>query len=192
MLAPTYKNESIYRNYELYSKYPKPNIRVADKYGIKEVDIIDGTFIIKKSEFDKIGFFDENIFIYFETWDLSRRITIAGKKMFVCDKIKFDHLGGQSHHPKFNYEATLSRNWHFNWARFYYFKKYHNYFYAFKKSLPILARSLIKCLKFKFNNDQEKYNIHMAEIKGLLNAYFLKKSTYRPYEVSKNKEKNNL
>ena len=84
MLAPTYKDEKMYRNYELYNDKPKVNSKVGEKFGMKEVDIIDGTFIIKKSEFKEIGFFDENIFIYFEPWDLSKRITLAGKKcMFV-------------------------------------------------------------------------------------------------------------
>ena len=78
MFAPTYKDETIYKNYELYSKKPQINNSIVKKFGIKEVDIIDGTFIIKKSEFEKIGLFDENIFLYFEPWDLSKRVTLAG------------------------------------------------------------------------------------------------------------------
>ncbi len=84
MFAPTYKDESIYKNYELYSKKPVIKNNISEKFGMKEVDIIDGTFIIKKSEFKNIGLFDENIFIYFETWDLSKRVARAGKKMYVC------------------------------------------------------------------------------------------------------------
>lgn len=182
MFAPTYKDETTYKNYELYSNKPKINNNIAKKFGIKEVDIIDGTFIIKKSEFEKIGLFDENIFIYFEPWDLSKRVTKAGKKMYVCEKIKFEHLGGQSHEPKFNFEATLNRNWHYCWSKFYYLKKYSNYFYAFKKTLPTLVKAFIKCIKFKLLNNKKQYQIHMAEVKGLVSAYFFRKSTYRPYE----------
>lgn len=185
MFAPTYKNETTYRNYELYSNKPEINNNIAKKFGMKEVDIIDGTFIIKKSEFEKIGLFDENIFVYFEPWDLSKRVTLAGKKMYVCDKIKFEHLGGQSHEPKYNFEATLSRNWHYCWSKFYYLKKYNNYFYAFKKTLPILIKACIKCIKFKLSNNKKDYQIHMAEVKGLIAAYFLRKSTYRPYQYLK-------
>ena len=47
MLAPTYKNESKYRNFELYFDKPKVINKNTEKFGIKEVDIIDGTFIIK-------------------------------------------------------------------------------------------------------------------------------------------------
>jgi len=182
MFAPTYKDETTYKNYELYSDKPKINNNIAKKFGIKEVDIIDGTFIIKKSEFAEIGLFDENIFIYFEPWDLSKRVTKAGKKMYVCEKIKFEHLGGQSHEPKFNFEATLNRNWHYCWSKFYYLKKYSNYFYAFKKTLPTLVKAFIKCIKFKLLNNKKLYQIHMAEVKGLISAYFFRKSTYRPYE----------
>ena len=185
MLAPTYKDEATYRNYELYSEKPKINNNIAKKFGIKEVDIIDGTFIIKKSEFEKIGFFDENIFIYFEPWDLSKRISLAGKKMYVCEKIKFEHLGGQSHEPRFNFEATLSRNWHYCWSKFYYIRKYSNYFYAIKKTFSILVKASIKCIKCKLSNNKKQYQIHMAEVKGLIAAYLLRKSTYRPYESLK-------
>ena len=185
MFAPTYKDETIYRNYELYSDKPKINNNISKKFGIKEVDIIDGTFIIKKSEFEKIGFFDENIFIYFEPWDLSKRVARAGKKMYVCDKIKFEHLGGQSHEPRFDFEATLSRNWHYCWSKFYYLKKYSNYFYAFKKTFPTLIKALIKSIRFKLLNNNQQCEIHMAEVKGLISAYFFRKSTYRPYESRK-------
>lgn len=182
MLAPTYKDEKVYKNYELYSHKSSVNHSLAKKYGIKEVDIIDGTFVIKKSAFKNVGFFDENIFIYFEPWDLSKRVILDGKKIYVCDNIKFEHLGGQSHNPIFNFEATLSRNWHYCWSKFYYLRKYKNYFYALRKTSPIFLRALIKCIKFKVTNNKVSYQIHMAEIKGLVSAYFLKKSSYRPYE----------
>tara|TARA_Y100000590_G_C15527064_1_gene941684 strand:- start:132 stop:986 length:855 start_codon:yes stop_codon:yes gene_type:complete len=185
ILAPTYKDESVYKNYESYSDRPSPNNIISDKFGLKEVDIIDGTFIIKKSEFEKIGFFDENIFIYFEPWDLSKRLTSAGKKIYVCDKIKFEHLGGQSHDPKYDFEATLSRNWHYCWSKFYYIRKYNNYLYALKKTLPTLFKALIKSIKFKLQNNTKQYKIHMAEVRGLLTSYLLKKSSYRPYESRK-------
>ena len=184
MLAPTYKDETTYKNYELYSDIKKVDNPIGKKFGIKEVDIIDGTFIIKKNEFKNIGLMDENIFIYFETWDLSKRVAMAGKKMYVCDKIKFEHLGGQSHESKYNFPATLSRNWHYCWSKFYYLKKYNSYIYAFKKTFPILIKSIIKCLRFRLSN-KKQYQIHMAEVKGLIAAYFFKKSNYRPYESQK-------
>ena len=106
--------------------------------------------------------------------------------MYVCEKIKFEHLGGQSHDPKFNFEATLQRNWHYCWSKFYYLKKYSNYFYAFKKTFSILIKALIKSIKFKLSGDNKLYQIHMAEVHGLLAAYFFRESTYRPYETIKN------
>ena len=73
------------------------------------------------------------------------------------------------------------------WAKFYYFKKYSNYLVAFKKTFSILIKSLIKSVKFRLLNDKKQYQIHMAEVNGLISAYFLRKSSYRPYEIFKKK-----
>ena len=88
--------------------------------------------------------------------------------MYVCDKIKFEHLGGQSHDPSFNFEATLSRNWHYCWSRFYYLKKHKNYLHALKKTLPTFVKAFIKCIKYRLLNKKDQYEFHKAEIKGLI------------------------
>ena len=55
--------------------------------------------------------------------DFCKKVRLDNKKIYVCDKIKFTHFGGQSHDPKFSLQAILNRNWHYNWSKFYYFKK---------------------------------------------------------------------
>ena len=40
-------------------------------------------------------------------------------------------------------------------------------------------------VKFKMLNNTKQYEIHMAEVKGLLASYLLKKSSYRPYKSRK-------
>ena len=57
-----YKDEKVYKNYEVYTNKSKIESNIGKKFGIKEVDFIDGTFIVNKNKFDKIGFMDENIF----------------------------------------------------------------------------------------------------------------------------------
>ena len=182
MLAPTYKDETIYKNYEIFSKKEKVNGDSARKYGIKEVDFIDGTFIVKKSQFEKIGLMDENIFIYFETMDLCKRTAKAKKKMFVCDNIKFEHLGGQSHDPNFDFEATLSRNWHYNWSKFYYFKKNFGYFFGLRKIFPNFLRSLKGLIISKILNKKPEFAFYRKELSGIISSIFNKPSNYRPFE----------
>ena len=66
---------------------------------------------------------DENFFLYFETMDMCRKFKKENKKMFIIENIKFDHFGGASHEKKYDFQASLSRNWHYNWSKFYYFSK---------------------------------------------------------------------
>jgi GT2 family glycosyltransferase len=186
LLAPTYADESIYKNFETHHfsnfKYPKKNINILNKFFLKEVDWIDGTFIVNKKQINNQKIMDEKIFIYFETMDMCLNFKKKNKKMYVINNLKFTHLGGQSHNKIFNYEANLSRNWHYNWSKFYYFKKNFGYFFAIKKSISILIKILFKLLKYKIQNKEKDYSLTKAEFKGLLNSIMLKKSSYRPYK----------
>ena len=186
LLAPTYDDESVYKNYEIFDQ-KKINTHyeneIFEKYKIKEVDFIDNDFILNKKHFEDIGFFDENIFIYFETMDLCKKVRLANKKIYVCEKIKFEHFGGQSHEPKFNFEATLNRNWHYNWSKFYYFKKNFGYFLALRKILPNFLRSLKRLLISKIYNKKIEYSLRKAELLGIIKSVFNKPSDYRPFEI---------
>ena len=76
------------------------------------------------SEFQQIGFFDENFFFYFEEIDLCKRLLNHGKKIYLEPNIIINHIGGKSHDSILNNAMELSRNWHWMWSTFYYHKKY--------------------------------------------------------------------
>ena len=143
LLAPTYKDEKIYKNYEefLFSKERETHQFEIENFHLKEVDWIDGTFIVNKEKIENNKIMDENIFIYFETMDMCLNFKKKNQKMFVVENIKFEHIGGSSHERKFNFEAKLSRNWHYNWSKFYYFKKNFSYLYALKKFSTVLFKN---------------------------------------------------
>ena len=64
---------------------------------IKEVDWISGACILTKKEyFEKLGGFDEKIFMYMEEIDLFYRAKKHGFKVFFYPEAKFIHLGSQS------------------------------------------------------------------------------------------------
>ena len=48
-------------------------------------------------QFNEIGFFDENFFIYLEEIDLCKRLMKKNKKIYLDKNIKINHLGGSSH-----------------------------------------------------------------------------------------------
>ena len=186
ILAPTYDDETIYKNYTIWNS-ENLNDNSTDetfkKYNIKEVDFAENDFIISKKNFSDIGFFDENIFMYYETMDLCKKARAADKKIYVSQKIKFTHYGSQSVSSKFSDQYNLNRSWHYNWSKFYYFKKNFGYFLALKKVCPNFLRSLKRLLISKIYNKKIEYSLRKAELLGIITSVFNKPSDYRPFEI---------
>lgn len=89
-----------------------------DKSKLKEVDVVPGTaFLIKKEIYNKIGGFDPNFFLYFEEFDLCRRLRKLGFKNYITPSLKIYHKWGAST------EKNKQTSKHFLQSRFYYFRK---------------------------------------------------------------------
>jgi GT2 family glycosyltransferase len=68
-LSPNFLNKYEFRNFKISKIY--------------ELPILSGCFSIYNMKvIDEIGFFDDQFFLYFEDWDLSRRINIKYKSIF--------------------------------------------------------------------------------------------------------------
>lgn len=105
-----------------------PNNAISQMYWCREkvgktneVAMVPGSaFLIKKRVFDRVGGFDENIFLYFEEPDISRRIRDLGYKIFLVPRAVVVH--------KWKKRKDLSK--HYGKSRFYYFQKHFGYFPA--------------------------------------------------------------
>lgn len=96
-----------------------------DKISLKEVDTVPGTaFIIRREVFEKIKGFDENFFLYFEEFDLCRRIRKLGFKIFMDPKSKVKHFWGESTKERNDIKRIFAE------SRFYYFRKSYGFFWA--------------------------------------------------------------
>jgi GT2 family glycosyltransferase len=159
ILAGTYINEKIYKNYE-----------------IKESKIINKK-ILKERKIFKL--FDENIFLYFEDIDACLRLTKNNLKLFVCNKIKFQNKDRKIVNLDYDLKYRLSRNWHYCWSKFYFYKKNYSYTFALKKISPnfITAIKLLIFNLLKINSSG--ILISIAQISGILNSLMLKSSSYR-------------
>ena len=147
-------------------------------YVLKEVDFIDGTILINKQKI-KNEIFDENFFIYFETMDLSKRLIDKNIKLFACEELTFEHFGGQSHEKKFDFEAQLSRCWHYNWSKFYYFKKHYGFCLALIYFLPIIIRINYRIFLYTIVRDKIKLQKYQVRRSGLFSSILNKKSFKR-------------
>ena len=165
----------------LNKKYPETPIPLNhnNKFQLLEVDRIDNNFLVKKNEI-KTNPFDENYFLYFETIDFAQSLKKRGKKLYISKKIKFHHYGSGSLPKKYQNLVKKTRAFHFNWSKFYFFKKNYNYFFALKKVFPNLIKALKKLFTGFFTFNIEKIKIGSIELMGLITAIFFIKSFYRP------------
>ena len=177
MLAPIIANSNEL-NYGFFNK-KKNNFEISDFF---EVDYIKGfAMFFNKKKFSKINFFDENIFLYLEEIDLCKRLNLIHEKIYLIPKAKIKHLGGRSHGEEFNLDMEISRNWHWMWSNFYYNHKHFGKFQAYKSTVFLFAKSIIKMIFYLFLN-KKKFFINKARFLGLLNSYLGKKSFYRPFK----------
>jgi len=180
ILAPTLENNKLKEGFGLtknYGSYKKTLNTTSDFF---KVDYIQGcAFLLDKTELKNIGFFDENIFMYFDDIDLCKRIKNLGKKIYVSRKAKIKHLGAKAVNDRFFNEVEFSRNWHLMWSTFYFNKKHHGYFFALKKTYKKLITLIIKFLFFALTFNSIKKKIYLMRFSGLYNSIIGKKSWYR-------------
>lgn len=148
---------------------------------LKEVDSVKGfAMFLNLEQFNDVGFFDDNFFIYLEEIDLCKRLKQKKKKIFVVPDILIHHQGGVSHDEKYNFEMELSRNWHWMWSTFYYHKKYNSFILALIKVMPKLFSSFIKIIFYLLIFKKDKRAIYWQRFSGLFNSIIGRKSWYRP------------
>jgi len=152
-----------------------------NKDQIFEVNQLKGfAMFLNIKQFEEIGFFDKNFFIYLEEIDLCKRLKNRGKKIYLDKNIKIHHLGGKSHNKSIEFEMELSRNWHWMWSTFYYHKKYNNYFLSLLKVSSKFFSALFKVALFSILSNENKKKIYYQRLSGLYNSIIGKNSWYRP------------
>ncbi len=114
---------------------------------------------VRRADFEAVGGFDPNIFLFFEDDDLSLRLRKRGKLMFIRDAL-VQHTGGNASHP--NLRVDWLKAWHFGYSRIYASRK-HGRRFAFAKTLVrAIPRALSPRVLFSPS--------HRAESWGYLNG----------------------
>jgi len=116
---------------------------------IKEVDWISGACILTKKEyFEKLGGFDEKIFMYMEEIDLFYRAKKHGFKVFFYPEAKFIHLGSQSSAGRSFPILQVYQ------GLIYFYKKHFSQFSLFILIIMLKLKALIGFLIGKIINNQ--------------------------------------
>ena len=136
--------------------------------------------LFNMSVLNKIGFYDEKIFLYFEENDLFFRCLKNNKKILLCNNIFIKHFGNSSIDSNYSIEIELNRNWHYMWSKFYYYKKNYSYTRGINETFYQFIKSILK-LSFYYFLNKKKFMIYKNRFSGLYNSYLNKKSWRRPY-----------
>ena len=177
LLAPVYKNDKIYKNYQVTQR----NITTKIKgHNLLQVNDIDWCLcIINRSKIKSLKLLDENFFLYFETMDLCLNLILKKHKFYVVKNLNFNHLGTSSSKIKYKSDINIIRNWHYSWSKFYYYRKNYNYIFALKKIIPNIYQGIIGAMINIFKLNYEHIKLHLASIAGALNSILFRKSNFR-------------
>lgn len=78
-------------------KFSKYHLGYLDKDKTHEIEILSGAFMMmRKSVLEKIGYLDENFFMYGEDIDMSYRIILGGYKNYYFPETRIIHYKGES------------------------------------------------------------------------------------------------
>ena len=165
-----------YPNYKIHAGLRNDT----NKNALFEVDQIDGyAMILDKKQFND-NFFDEKIFMYLENDDLCLRAKKNNKKVYIYSKSLISHLGAKAVDEKYLNELEFSRNWHWNWSKFYFRKKHSGFMKAFVLGFFTSLRSILKSLFFLLINNKFKSKLYYCRASGFFNAAVNKSSWFRP------------
>ncbi len=136
-------------------KYLKDKAQFVKKYWVSGTALV-----IPKKVFEKIGFLDENIFMYAEDLDFCIRAFRKNITVGILKTCKIVHLGSKSSSSKFAIENELK-----NIA--YLFKKHFTSFHFFVAKCIILLGILLRVFIFTFF-DKKKQKIYLSILKDFL------------------------
>ncbi len=175
ILSPLSDNKD-YPNYKISKELRTDKSREP----LFEVDQIDGyAMILDKNQFNN-NFFDEKIFMYLENDDLCLRTKKNNKKIYIYSKSLISHLGAQAVDKRYSNELEFSRNWHWNWSKFYFRKKHYGFTKALAFGFFIFFKSILKSMYFFIINNKFKGKLYYCRASGFMNAALNKSSWYRP------------
>ncbi len=100
--------------------------------------IIGAAMLFDMARLDRVGRFDEAIFLYYEDDALCLRLRQAGERIAIFPRIRATHLYGRSAPQTLAYGKL--KTWHMTWAKLYFRSLEHGRPYALRLALSSMPR----------------------------------------------------
>ena len=147
---------------------------------LKRMRIVHGYFMFfKMSAVKDVGYYDENIFFYFDETDYCLRMISRNHKIYIVKETVVQHEEGKSYDKNIeNNNIEYLRQWHYMWGKFYFHKKHYGYIKALLATFFDLIECLVK-IPILFFFSKNKFKIYVNRITGLMCSIIGKKSYKR-------------
>ncbi len=182
IIGSQYINETSFAPAGFFKKnLSMKNTKFKSDLHLYEVDWIVGcAMLIKLDEFKNKNIFDENFFLFFEEFDLCKKLKKNNKLVYSSPKLLVNHLGFKSSTRQVNeIDLIKLRSWHFMWSYFYYHKKNDGYFNAVKLTIGKVIRSIFKMIFYTIMNNEKKKILYKYRFLGAINSMSGKNSWFR-------------
>ena len=118
--------------------------------------LIGAALFMKISAMQKIGFFDKEIFLYYEDDELCGRVRANGFYNFVIPSATAFHIGGGGKSSGSSLKVTYKKSWHLTWSKLHWKDLRKGKMRAKRSALKFVLVYLVKSLVFALRFDLEK------------------------------------
>ncbi len=161
------------QNYPILEEDKIKQLKVVESNLLEKCDkylsvkyIIGAILFLRMSVFKEIGFFDENIFLYYEDDEISWRAIKSGYQAAIIPSAQGFHIGQGSSGGKLR--NIYKRFWHRALSKFYWKKKQKGNFTAIKSAIWLTIVFLIKSLSYTIIFNPKKAVENFASACGSL------------------------
>lgn len=122
--------------------------------------------LVRMTALRQVGFFDRNIFLYYEDDDLSIRMRRGGHALILVPGTRATHIGGGSSRPSVHHR--WEKFWNMAWSRLYIEDKYAGRQAARRTALRLLPKLALKTLGYGLTLNKWKAIRDAARLCGTL------------------------
>lgn len=160
----TYKNSVFKREAQ---KRDRSLPKIVEPTGDICAECLSGAAMLMRIKlFKKTGYFDENIFLFYEDDDLCLKAKRQGYSLILTPTTHITHLMGKS--SPVTYRSIYIKNWHIMWSRLFLEKKYKGKSAALSLAAKEFFNQLGKAIGHLFLLDNEKTLKSISRILAIL------------------------
>jgi GT2 family glycosyltransferase len=167
-----YNMKNITYNGGLLPEYGKKNITTEISGDTCFQSVLGSAMMIKKKDFDEVGMFNKNLFLFFSDDDLCRKFRSRKKLIIQIKNSTASHIHGQSK-VKNLIKKIFLREYHMTYDELYYYYITNNHLLIFSKLKKKFSKYLFKIILNFCILNFKKMLLYLARVLAFIKFYSL-------------------